>query len=130
MTSAIYASLLALLICWLSLNVIKKRRTYKVSIGDDNNEELKIAIAAQSNAIEYAPISLILMFALEYNQANIILVHLSGLSLIAGRIIHARGLLSLNLKQRVLGMQITIYTIIGLAVFNLVYLPYAQLKLY
>lgn len=42
MTSVIYASLLAVLICWLSLNVIKKRRKNKVSIGDGGNEELKL----------------------------------------------------------------------------------------
>jgi len=129
MTSVIYASFSALLIVWLSLNTIKKRRSNKVSIGDGGIDDLKLAIAAHSNAIEYIPIALILLFALEYNQGNILLVHLSGLALIAGRVIHARGLLTSNLKQRVFGMQITIYTIIVLAVTNLAYLPYAQFKL-
>jgi len=67
------------------------------------------------------------LFALEFNNANSLIVHLSGLALISGRIIHAKGILSSNLKTRVLGMQITIYTIIGLAVINFVYLPYAEL---
>jgi len=127
MTSVIYASLSAFLIVWLSLNVIRKRYSNKVSIGDGDKEELIIARAAQSNAIEYIPIALLLLFALEYNKANSIIVHLFGLSLITGRIIHARGLLSDRLKIRVLGMQITLYTIIGLAVINIVYLPYGQL---
>ena len=129
MTSVIYASLSAFLILWLSLNAIKKRRSNKVSIGDGGVDDLKLAIAAQSNAIEYIPIALILLFALEYNHGNILLIHLLGISLIIGRVIHAKGLLSSNLKQRVLGMQITIYTIIGLAVVNFAYLPYAQFKL-
>ena len=129
MTSVIYASLSAFFIVWLSLNVIKKRRSCKVSIGDGGIEELKLAIAAQSNAIEYIPIALLLLFALEYNQANILLVHLLGLSLIIGRIVHAKGILYSNMKQRVLGMQVTIYTIIGLAVVNFVYLPYSQFRL-
>ncbi len=127
MTSAIYASLSAFLICWLSLNVIKKRRENSVSIGDGGNEELKTAIAAQSNAIEYVPITLLLLFALEYNAANIWIIHLFGVALITSRVIHARNLLSNNLSGRVLGMQITIYTIIGLAVLNIVYLPYSHL---
>jgi len=126
MISVIYASLLAFLIIWLSLNTIKKRRTNKVSVGDDGIEELKIAIAAHSNAIEYIPIALILLYALEYNQANLYLVHFLGLSLTFGRIIHAKGILSSQMEQRVLGMKITIYTIIGLAVVNFVYLPYAK----
>ena len=129
MTSVIYASLSAFLIVWLSLNAIKKRHSNKVNIGDGGVEELKLAIAAQSNAIEYIPIALILLFALEYNQGNILLVHVLGSSLISGRVVHAKGLLSSNLKQRVLGMKITIYTILGLAAVNFVYLPYAQFRL-
>ena len=127
MTSVIYASVSAFLITWLSLNVIRKRRENRVSIGDGGNLELKTAIAAQSNAIEYIPIALLLLFALEYNEANVLIVHFLGLSLIAGRIIHARGIISDTLNVRVLGMQITFFTIIMLAITNLIYLPYENL---
>ena len=128
MTSVIYASLAAFLMVWLSLKVIKIRRSNKISIGDGGIDDLTIAIAAQSNAVEYIPISLLLLFALEYNQANMIAIHLLGAALIIGRIVHAKGLLSSNLKQRVLGMQITIYTLLALASANFIYLPYEQLK--
>ena len=128
MTSVIYASLAAFLMVWLSLKVIKIRRSNKISIGDGGIDDLTIAIAAQSNAVEYIPISLLLLFALEYNQANMLAIHLLGAALIIGRIVHARGLLSSNLKQRVLGMQITIYTLLALASANFIYLPYEQLK--
>ena len=127
MISALYASVSALLICWLSINVIKQRRKFSVSIGDGGNEELKIALAAQSNAIEYIPIALLLLFALEFNEANIWIIHVFGIALITGRAIHALNILSENLKGRVLGMQLTIYTIIGLSVLNIVYLPYSHL---
>lgn len=126
MTSALYAALLSLLIVWLSLNVIGKRRQYKVSTGDGGQHQLKIAIAAQSNAIEYIPIALVLLFALEYNAANLLIVHALGLALLTGRLVHARGLLSEMLKVRVLGMKITLYTIIALAILNIVYLPYIK----
>ena len=56
-----------------------------------------------------------------------LIIHFLGPSFIAGRIAHAKGMLSANLKLRVLGMQITIYTIIGLALINFVYRPFAQL---
>ena len=129
MTSVIYASISALLISWLSMNVIRKRGEFRVSIGDGDNSVLATAMAAQSNAIEYIPITLLLLFALEYNQGNLWLVHGFGVALIAGRIVHARGLLSDRLKVRVLGMQITLYTVIGLAILNLFYLPYAKFVL-
>ncbi len=127
MISAIYASFSAFIISWLSLNVIKTRRKYKILYGDGGNEQLQIARAAQTNATEYIPIALLLLFSLEYNHANYWIIHAFGIALISGRLIHARGLLTKNLKWRVLGMQLTILTILGLAVANFFHLPYARL---
>jgi uncharacterized protein len=127
MTTVIYASLSAFLISYLSLNVIKKRRQNKIMYGDSGNEDLQIARAAQSNATEYIPIALLLLFALEYNNANVWALHALGVALIAGRSIHAYSLLSENKKGRELGMQITISTIIGLATLNFFYIPYSQI---
>lgn len=127
MTSVLYASVLALLICLLSLKVIKQRRKNKVSLGDGDVDDLRIAIAAHANAIEYIPIFLLLLFALEYNQASLALVHVFGLAFLIGRVLHAYGILTARFKYRVLGMQITLYGIIALAVTNLVLLPYSKL---
>jgi hypothetical protein len=126
MTSAIYASLSAFLVVWLSLNVIKVRRAKQVSVGDGGDDELKTAMAAQSNALEYLPISLLLLFALEYNGAFLILVHTLGIVLLIGRLIHAKAMLTSDLQRRVLGMQITIWVIIGLAIANLFFIPYGN----
>jgi len=127
MISAIYASILALLISWLSLNVIKARRRNRVRYGDGGIEELQMARAAQSNATNYIPIALLLLFALEYGKANMWIIHILGVALVVGRFIHARGILSENMKGRVLGMKITIFTIIALAITNIVSIPYGQL---
>lgn len=127
MTTAIYASLSALLIFWLSMNVIKKRKQYKVSLGDGSHEDLRAAIATQLNAVEYIPITLLLLFALEYNKANIALVHALGIAFMIGRVLHAQGLLQTNFKLRILGMQLTLYILIALAILNIIYLPYRQL---
>ena len=127
MTSVIYASLSAFTIVWLSLHVIKTRHREKVSIGDGGLEKLRASMAAQSNAVEYIPITLLLLFALEFNSAPLAIVHAFGIALVVGRVIHARAMLTENLGARVRGMQITIWTIIGLALTNLVYLPYASI---
>ncbi|MBD9359607.1 MAPEG family protein [Methylomonas fluvii] len=125
MISAIYAALAALLIVWLSQRVIKLRRTKKVIFGDGGETDLQIAIRAQGNATEYIPILLILLALLELSGGHAALLHIGGFAIILGRIVHALGLLRANLDQRVLGMQITIFTLIGLAVANLGYAAYA-----
>jgi uncharacterized membrane protein YecN with MAPEG domain len=126
--SSLYAALFALLIVWLSLRVIKLRRTKKVRLGDGGEPELQIAIRAQGNATEYIPISLILLVLLELNGAHMALVHFGGIAVLAGRLLHARGLLTESLRYRVLGMQVTIFTLIGLALANLAYAAHNGLR--
>jgi len=123
--SAVYAALAALLIAGLSQRVIKLRRAKKVIFGDGGETDLQIAIRAQGNATEYIPILLILLALLELSGGHAALLHIGGFAIILGRIVHARGLLRANLDRRVLGMQITIFTLIGLAVANLGYAVYA-----
>jgi len=126
MITALYASICALLLMKLSIAVIKLRRKHHVSLGDGNVDALKTAIGVHSNASQYIPISLLLIFLLEQNQANIWLIHITGLALVTGRFLHAHGMWN-KMSARVLGMQITIYNIVALSVLNLLFLPYSQL---
>jgi uncharacterized protein len=119
--TSIYAGILALLIVWLSLKVIKLRRSKKVILGDGGETELQYAIRAQGNATEYIPISLILLVLLELSGVNLWLVHLGGVAIIIGRVLHAKGLLTQSLSYRVLGMQFNFITIIALAFLNIAY---------
>jgi uncharacterized membrane protein YecN with MAPEG domain len=121
MITSIYAALLAILIVGLSLNVIKLRQMGQVILGDGDNLELQSAIRAQGNATEYIPISLILLLLLELSKGHWSLLHIGGIVLLTGRLIHARGLLKGNLRFRVLGMQLTLFNIIYLAIANLIY---------
>jgi uncharacterized membrane protein YecN with MAPEG domain len=124
MITSLYASLSALLIVRLSISVIKLRRKNRIIVGDGGNEELQLAIRTHSNAVEYIPITLLLLLTLELNGAPKILIHLLGATLIIGRIIHAMGLPAKDLKKRVLGMQITIYLLIALAILNILFLVF------
>lgn len=126
MITSIYASFLALLIVRLSVAVIKLRRKKRVSVGDGGNEALQLAIRAHANAVEYIPIALMLLLTLELNGAPKILIHVLGVTLLIGRILHAMGLPAKDLQRRVLGMQITIYLLIGLAILNIVFLAFAE----
>lgn len=122
MSAAIYASIFTLIIVGLSLKVINNRRKYKVSVGDGGVEELRIAMATQSNAVEYLPIGLLLLLALELNGAGAWLVHGFGVLLIAGRYFHYKGMFARRLRLRVLGMKITLFSLLTLAFANLGYL--------
>nr|WP_320165607.1 MAPEG family protein [uncultured Methylophaga sp.] len=127
MITALYASLCALFIVKLSLGVIAVRRQHKIGLGDGGNEELQLAIRAQGNATEYIPITLILMFLLENIIVYNWMIHLAGITLLTGRIIHAIGIKNNDLKKRVLGMKITLYLIIALSILNIVYFALAYL---
>ena len=124
MIVAVYAALYALIIVWLSLRVINQRYKYKVSVGDGGVKDLKIAMGAQSNAVEYLPIALLLMFILEFNGADAWLVNVFGVTMLFGRVFHIKGMISKHLKYRVVGMHITIYVLIALAIVNMIYMPY------
>jgi uncharacterized membrane protein YecN with MAPEG domain len=124
MIVTIYVAIYTLSILWLALRVIKNRRIHRVSVGDGGVQALQIAMGTHSNAIEYLPISLILLLVLELNGASGWLIHVFGVILIVGRIYHVNGMFTQRLKYRVLGMQITIYSLIALSVTNVAYLAY------
>jgi hypothetical protein len=127
MVTALYASILALFMCWLSMQVIKARRKYQVRYADGGVKPVIIARTAQQNAYEYIPVSLILMVLLEYNSQQLWLIHLLGILLCVARITHARAILTRYHAGRVLGMKLTFGAIVLLAISNLVFLPYADM---
>jgi uncharacterized membrane protein YecN with MAPEG domain len=104
--------------------VIKNRIEHRVSVGDGGVQALKIAMGAQSNAIEYLPISLLLLMVLELNGARGWLIHTFGVMLIVGRVYHIKGMFTQQLKYRVFGMRITVYSLIALSVINMAYLAF------
>ncbi len=63
-------AILAQLITYLAVVVIRVRRKNKVAFTDGGINELTIARPAHSNATEYIPIALLLMFELEWNQGS------------------------------------------------------------
>lgn len=119
--SAIYASILACLYVVLAVIVIRVRRKNNIAFADGGIDELTIARSAHSNASEYIPITLLLMFAVELNAGPTGLLHVFGTLFVIGRVIHAYGILREQLPRRALGMILTFVVIIGLAMTNLFY---------
>ncbi len=107
--TSLYAGLLALLVLALTINVIRLRRAHRVGIGDGGNHQLSRAIRVHANAVENIPLVLLLLAVAEFNTSPQWLLHVAGLSLLLGRLLHAWGLLSSagTSAGRVIGMLLT-----------------------
>lgn len=86
----LYASLLGLLLIYLSLRVVRQRKSDKVDIGSGEGM-LKRYVRAQANFTEYVPIALILLVLLAYSGAANWLLHILGSLLVIARLLHAFG---------------------------------------
>jgi uncharacterized protein len=118
---------------YLSMNVIKLRRKYKIGVGNGGNEDLARAVRVHGNFIEQVPLALIGLAMIEAQQLHFVFVHLLGLLFFFARIMHARGLAESagKTKGRFIGMVITfgVQAIIGLAlVLNFIHLAYNEFK--
>lgn len=118
--TSIIAAVLTIIFIKLSFAVIGLRRKNKVGLGSGGNEDLERAIRAQGNFAEYVPFGIILIACLELNGAPWWLVVIPGITLIIGRLIHAKGINTPppDFSNRVLGMKFTFYTLITLVVLN------------
>ena len=130
MHTSIYAGICGLFMAWLALQTIRLRRVTKVKLGDNGNFELQSAIRAHGNFAEYMPITIILLFLLEFNGAPAISIHLIGITFLVGRWTHAQGLLKDNLNKRVVGMKFTLNILILLAVANILLIIFKLLQAY
>lgn len=119
--TSIIAAVLTIIFVKLSFAVIGLRKKNMVGLGSGGHEDLERAIRAQGNFAEYVPFGVILIACLELNGAPWWLVLLPGITLIVGRLIHAKGINvpPPDFSKRVLGMKFTFVTLISLAVLNL-----------
>ena len=126
LVTSIIASVLTIIFVKLSFAVIGLRRRNKVGLGSGGHEDLERAIRAQGNFAEYVPFGIILIACLELNGAPWWLVTLPGITLIIGRLIHARGINTPppDFSKRVMGMKFTFHTLITLVALNLAWALY------
>ena len=89
--TAFYAALLAVLFLFLSVRVIGWRRERRVEFGHGEDIELLRRMRVHANFAEYVPFTLLLMALAESMAPPHLLLHLAGLLLVAGRLLHAYG---------------------------------------
>lgn len=119
--TALYAGLLAPILVLLSVRVIGQRRTARVAIGHGEDKDLLRRMRVHANFIEYVPMALILMALAENLTTTPLLLHIMGVALLVGRLLHAYGVSqdSENLNLRVVGMALTFTAILLGAIYCL-----------
>jgi len=90
-------------------------------LGDTGDKNLLKRMRAQANWAEYTPIALTLMLLTELRGAPEVAVHLMGIALLTGRVLHAIGFASTPQKiiLRQIGMALTL-GMIALAALGLI----------
>lgn len=119
--TGLYAALAALLVMLLLLRVVLRRRAARIGLGDGGDHELHKRIRAHANAVENLPLGLVLLLLVELNQTQPLLVHVFGITLILGRVLHAWGLSrsSSTSPGRLIGMLLSMLAIVAMAVLLL-----------
>lgn len=90
--TALYAAILGLLAMVLAMRVVLGRRSRRVGLGDGGDAELARRIRVHGNYIENVPLALLLMLLLELTNVAGTWLHVFGIVLVIGRVLHAWGL--------------------------------------
>ena len=111
------ACVLTVLLFVLSMRVVRVRRSERVVLGSDGSELLLRRVRGQANLTEYGPIGIFLVFLAEIQSANVYALALLASAFLAGRLMHgyAFSFTDGSMRLRVLGMQFTLLSLLGLA---------------
>ncbi|HEX5378446.1 MAG TPA: MAPEG family protein [Phenylobacterium sp.] len=121
--AALWAGLHIVLLLVLSLLVVRQRQKHKVALGDEGVPELAQAVRAFGNATEYVPAAMVGIAVLAAVGAPPLAIHVAGLLLFTGRVIHAIGLSASGGTSfpRAIGIVLTWIAYVFLAVALLFY---------
>ncbi len=89
--TGLYAGSLALWFLVLSYRVVGRRRA-GISLGDGGDPGMLRVVRGHANFAEYVPLALIMLAILELGGTPLIVLHVLGLALLAGRLLHGYAL--------------------------------------
>lgn len=121
--TGLYTGILGIVFLLCAINVIKMRFKSEVGLGDGGDESLIKAIRIHGNFAEYIPIIILLMAFYEINGGNIALLHIIGIVLTLGRIMHAIGITKSigTTIYRQFGVLSTFIILIILSILNIIH---------
>lgn len=118
MVTSLYAGILGLLYVAISAYTILGRFKHNVNLGDGGNDDMLKRIRVHANFIEYVPFALFLMILAEVEGASETLIHILGVALVIGRLMHSYGVIRVvgSSVGRSGGMVLTLTVIIVAAI--------------
>ena len=118
-----YAGIAGLFFLALSVRAIQARGRAQVSLGTGEDPALQRAVRVHGNFAEYAPLTLLLMLAVEVMGVAHWILHLAGVTMLLGRLAHAVsiGRATHDLRLRVAGMVLTFTAITVLSLAAIVF---------
>lgn len=119
--TGLYAGILALIYLVLTVTIVTTRYKTSIQFGDSGSDILMRRVRAHGNFIEYVPLALILMGILDTQLLSPTLLHVFGIALVVGRVLHAIALMRGILALRVIGMVLTIGVIFAEAVLAIIH---------
>lgn len=118
--TAFYAGLLALIYLWLTAKVIRHRRGKQISRGDGGDDRVAKSIRGHANAAEQIPLIVMLLALAEMLGAPAVALHVLGLMIVVGRLLHALHFNGLGpFIYRPIGMLLTLL-VLGILAIGLV----------
>lgn len=107
--ASLWSGLLILVLLVLSVRVVMGRRKHRVLLGDGGVGDMTLAMRAFGNAAEYIPAAIGALILLAVLGMPAWYVHLMGVLMLAGRLIHPSGLKLTGgvTPARLIGMTLT-----------------------
>lgn len=120
----LYACVFAIFALALSFRVgaVRGKSGISILVGEPQNMELAERVRAHQNFLEYVPLFLIVMGAVELSGGSANWLHGAGVLMLIGRVGHAVGLKHDNMshKGRLVGMLGTIGATLIVAIYGLI----------
>ncbi len=125
MVTALYAAFLGIFFTVLSARVIALRGVSPLRwLAFNNYGELALerSVRAHGNFIEYVPMVLIMMYLAEIGDLSDMRLHITGLLLLVGRLMHGIcfGFMEFNMPLRVGGTVLTLAALVNISISLLI----------
>ncbi|QSP95344.1 MAPEG family protein [Marinobacter salinisoli] len=120
--TGVFAAVTGILLLVLSMLVVRCRFKYKKGLGWTDDREFLVAVRAQANLVEYAPLALLMLGIAELNGVPSGLIYWIGMAFVTSRILHAYGMFQGQGKThwaRFIGIIVTWLAILATAILLL-----------
>ena len=121
--TALYASLLTLIMIDLAFRVGSRRGRLQISMGDGGDPQIVVDNRRHLNFVEHVPMAVILMGIVELNGAPKLWLYIIGAVVVIARILHPIGLNAQGMGHpfRTIGAMLTMLstvTLVGIALWQ------------